>query len=89
MSLKKIRDYFSHTSFDGYNEQGIVSWDTADAYLTYMRMLIKSVTTDKNLNIELERIIEEFDKVKITLNEFISEQAKEKIITEEKKRANY
>jgi len=89
MSLKKIRDYFSHTSFDGYNEQGIVSWDTADAYLTYMRMLIKSVTTDKNLNIELESIIEEFDKVKITLNEFISEQAKEKIITEEKKRANY
>jgi len=89
MSLKKIRDYFSHTSFDGDNEEGIVSWDTADAYLTYMRMLIKSITTDKSLNIDLERIIEEFDKVKKPLNEFISEQAKEKIIKEEKNHANY
>lgn len=89
MSLKKIRDYFSHTSFDGDNEEGIVSWDTADAYLTYMRMLIKSITTDKNLNIDLERIIEEFEEVKKTSNEFISQKAKEKIIIEEKNHANY
>ena len=89
MSLKKIRDYFSHTSFDGDVEEGIVSWDTADAYLLNMRMLIKSVTTDKNINIELEKVIEEFYKIKKPLNEFISEEAKEKIIRLEKNDVNY
>ena len=89
MSLKKIRDYFSHTSFDGTNEEGLITWDVTEAYLQNMRMLIKNTTEESFFNIELQKIIEEFKKISQSLNEFLSEETKEKIIKKEKNRANY
>jgi len=89
MSLKKIRDYFSHTSFDGTNEEGLITWDVTEAYLQNMRMLIKNTTKESSFNIELQKIIEEFKKISQPLNEFLSEETKEEIIKEEKNRANY
>jgi len=86
ISLSKIRNYFSHYSFDGNKEEGIIYWDDADHYLRLMRSLIKNITTDKNLNIQLEKIIQEFEKEERAHNDFLSN---EEIINKEKENPTY
>ena len=89
-SLRLFRNHISHETFDGSEQNILISLNDAETYLNDMKFLIKNIShEDEKTLSELEVIIDKLDQAKQNQNQLTDNQIKNKIFQMEKDRKEY
>lgn len=89
-TLLSIRNQYSHETFDGVEQNVLISLNDAETYLNDMKFLLNNIPyQDQNSKNDLEIIIEKLYQVKINQNQLADKELKNKIFKTEKERLEY
>ena len=89
-TLRLIRNQLSHETFDGVEQNVLISLNDAETYLNDMKFLLNNIPYEDHNSIkDLVVIIDKLNQVKRNQNQLVDKEIKNQIFKTEKERVEY